>query len=253
MSREGFKRFRFSKTGVKVYVRPEYHPALKGIDLSHEDFERKSKEVFGKRHPNVSGLPKICSANSEDALTWAYFSPIISMPMKEKQRVLRRFLETALNRQLEAHFIETLGHAELLFWRGKKKAPFYIPPLTLKYPEANTEVDLTIRLEKATIFVEAKHHSEISMNTTYCKGRDQIIRNVDVGTYYAWTRSLDFYFVLLTTSETGRSIDTLNYYKMNPGIIAEKLSHRTDVSANPNRIAEGLGWTTWDKIMSPRK
>ncbi len=247
------REFVRSKVGVRVYLKPEFHPALKGIDLSHQDFKRKSREVFGKTYPSVCGLPKICSENSEDALTWAHFSPVLSMSTKEKERVLQRFLETALKRKLDADLVGTLGSAELLFWRGKKEEPFYSPPSTLKYPEANTEVDLTIKLEKSVVFVEAKHHSEISMNTTYCKGRDQIIRNIDVGTYYAWNRSLDFYFVLLTTLETGMSVDRLNYYRATPAIIAKKLSHRTDVSANLNKIAEGLGWTTWDKIENPRK
>lgn len=241
------KEFVLSKKGVRVYLKPELHPALKGIDISHQDFRRKSREVFGKRHPDVCGLPKVCSENSEDALTWARFSPILSMPTKEKERVLQSFLETALKRQLDADLVGTLGRAELLFWRGKKEKPFYSPPQTLKYKEANTEVDLTIMLEKSVIFVEAKYHSEISMNTTYCKDRDQVIRNIDVGTYYAWNRRLEFYFLLLTTSETGKSVDKLNYYRKNPGIIGKKLPHRTDISANSGRIAEGLGWTTWDK------
>jgi hypothetical protein len=63
--------FRLSKTGVKVYLRPEYHPFLRGTDLSHPDFVRKSSEVFGTESGNgVMGLPKICSENSEEAKTW---------------------------------------------------------------------------------------------------------------------------------------------------------------------------------------
>lgn len=41
------EKFLYSKIGVKVYLKPEYHPALKGANLSHPDFVRKAKEITG--------------------------------------------------------------------------------------------------------------------------------------------------------------------------------------------------------------
>jgi len=73
------ERFLYSKTGVKVYLKPEYCPALGETNLSHPDFVRKAKEVFGQRYGNIEGLPRICSENSEDAQTWIHFSPLLSM------------------------------------------------------------------------------------------------------------------------------------------------------------------------------
>jgi hypothetical protein len=234
--------------GVRVYLKPEFHPLLKGADLLHPDFVRKSKEVFSNALPGVQGLPRICSENSEDALTWANFSPLLSVQGEKKKRILTLFLEQAIKRPLDEKSLGALQDAKLLFWRGKKEKPFYSPPPTFEYPEANTEVDLTIRFGNVVIFVEAKYHSEISMSTTYWTGRDQIIRNVDVGTYYAWSNGLDFYFILITTSESCKSVERLKYYKDHPENIAKKLLHRTDVSSSLDKIAKNLGWTTWDKL-----
>jgi len=43
-------RFLISKTGVKVYLKPEYHPILKETNLSNPDFLRKASELFDKRY-----------------------------------------------------------------------------------------------------------------------------------------------------------------------------------------------------------
>ena len=86
-----------SDTGVVVYRRPEYHPLLKGTDLSHPDFQRKLAECYGRGR--VRGLPRICSENSEDARTWHVFSPLLSRP-ERRGPLLRHMLETSLGRQL---------------------------------------------------------------------------------------------------------------------------------------------------------
>jgi hypothetical protein len=241
--------FRLSKTGVRVYLRPEFHPFLKQTNILHPDFTRKAKELFGNNSgDSIRGLPKICSENSEDAQTWHYFSSLLSMSRLEKAEWLENFLSKSLKHNLDQTTIENLPAAEILFWRGKKMKPFYYPPPSLGCPEGKTEVDLTISLAQAVVFVEAKLGSEISERTTHCEGRNQIIRNIDVGTYYAWERQLDFYFVLVSSSSCNRSIDLLKKYINNPKNIAEKLPHRSDLSSRLERFGYNLGLASWDML-----
>jgi len=232
------ERFLCSKTGIKVYLKPEYHPVLKGTSLSHPDFVRKARELFGNGHGKVSGLPKICSENSEDAQTWMHFSPLLSMSPEKRGNWLKAFIEESLKRKPKQDIVKILPKAKLLFWRGKRAKPMYKPPPNLGYPEGNTEVDLTILAEKAIIFVEAKYHSEIDTRTTHCPNRDQIIRNIDVGTYYAWNKRLDFYFVLLTSSNCKKSRKLLRHYLENPQEIVDHLPHRTEIQKRIEQITD---------------
>jgi hypothetical protein len=65
--------------------------------------------------------------------------------------------------------------------------------------EGNTEVDVLIECSGWVWFIEAKFRSDISLKTTARANRDQILRNIDVGSHYAGTRP--FYFSLMCTSE----------------------------------------------------
>ena len=107
------ERFLYSKTGVKVYLKPEYHPALKGTNLSHPDFVRKAKELFGDKHEKASGLPKICSENSEDAQTWMHLSPLLSISPQKRGNWLEAFLEKSLKRKAKHDLINMLPKAKL--------------------------------------------------------------------------------------------------------------------------------------------
>jgi len=242
------KTFLYSKTGVKVYLEPEYHPALKGTNLSHPDLVRKAKELFGDKHEKVKGLPKICSENSEDAQTWMHFSPLLSMSPQKRGNWLEAFLEDSLKRKPKQDLVKTLPKAKLKFWRGKRAKPMYKPPPNLGYPEGNTEVDLTILTEEAIIFVEAKYHAEIDTRTTHCPNRDQIIRNIDIGTYYAWNKSLNFYFVLLTSSNCNKSRKLLKHYLENPQEIVDCLPHRTDIPKKIEQITDNMNLITWNQL-----
>jgi len=248
MKSQNQERFRLSETGIKVYVKPEYHPALMGTNLSHVDIVRKAGELFGRGYGKVTGLPKICSANSEDAQTWGHFSPLLSMLPEEKGIWLKAFLQKSLKRELNQDLRKTLSDAKLMFWRGKRAKPMYKPPPNLGYPEGNTEVDLTILTRKAVIFVEAKYHSEIAMHTTHCPNRDQIIRNIDVGTYYAWNKNLEFYFTLLTSTDCKKSMRLLMNYLNNPQEIISRLPHRTDTPKRIEQITNNLDLITWNEL-----
>ena len=55
------------------------------------------------------------------------------------------------------------------------------------------------------------------METRHDKKYDQIIRNIDVGTYFAGTNGYArIYFILVTRVEASQSIERLNHYRNNP-------------------------------------
>jgi len=169
-----------------VYTRLEYHPLLQETNTTHPDIRRKAREVFDRGREK--GLPKICSENSEDAMTWHYFSHLLKTPIEVKRRWLERFLKMALEwspRSIQ-DFLNHSNSVRFLFWHGKEVPPYFDPPPSLQNREGRTEVDLAILAHPiGVVFVEAKYKSEISFHTTYDRYRDQIIRNIDVGTYYA--------------------------------------------------------------------
>ncbi|MCJ7771044.1 hypothetical protein MUP37_05655, partial [Candidatus Bathyarchaeota archaeon] len=136
MKSQDSSRYRLSTTGVKVYVRPDYHPALNGTNLLHPDFVRKAQEVFGRESGGgVVGLPRICSENSEDAQTWHHFSPLLSVSGEKKASWLKTFLMESIGHDIDKSLESVLPRAELMFWRGRKELPFYIPPPSLRCPE----------------------------------------------------------------------------------------------------------------------
>lgn len=233
-------------SGVKVYKKPKYHPYLKGTDLKDPDFLNKQKEVF--KRGKASNLPKICSENSEDALTWHYFSPLKTAADREKERWIREFIRKAFGKNVDKGF-NNLGEAEVMLWRGKEVEPYMVPPKSYPRKEGKTEVDVILSIpSEAIIFVEAKYKSPISKRTTHDPERDQIIRNIDVGTNYANENELDFYFVMLTRENDRRSKHFLDQYRKNVKKIVSKLSHRANICIEAQSIANAIGYLTWKEL-----
>jgi len=237
-----------SKRGVVVYKNPRYHPLLATTNLCHCDFVRKARETFDKGEEKC--LPKICSENSEDALTWHFFGLLLDMPSDVKQMLITKVLEKALQRKIEQDVCCMLGNAELLFWHGREVEPFFEPPESRPSKEGRTEVDLAIlAYPEALIFIEAKNRSKVVMKTTHDQKRDQIIRNIDVGTHFAVTNGYArFYFILVTRADAKQSVDCLNCYRNNPENILRTLHYRKDLAPRISELAKNLGWISWDQL-----
>ena len=164
-----------------------------------------------------------------------------------------------------------LDQAVLRFWCGRMSKEYYPPrghnewlksklerSAILKYRarakvgkrlEGPTEVDLVIETPKMLIFIEAKYLSDIDCQTTYDPCRDQIIRNLDVGTYQAETRDKQFFFILLTPEFHERS--RLYWFKMvdymrDPNRIKEKLPYR---SINFEQLSANIMWILWRDVI----
>jgi len=240
--------FVVSKSGVKVYKRIEYHPLLRGTNTTYPDIIRKAKETFDKGEEKE--LPKICSENSEDALTWHHFSHLLEAPYKARTRWLAGFLQTALERSPSQDLLNSLDSAYLLFWHGGEVPPFFDPPPSLPFREGRTEVDLAILVHPtAVIFVEAKYESEISTHSIHSLHRDQIIRNIDIGTHHAKQHGYkNFSLILVADPKLHKSKAKLDHYKNNPQNILHALPHRQDLKNTAESLSRELGYLTWDQL-----
>jgi hypothetical protein len=132
----------------------------------------------------ASKIKHLRSENSEDAVTWNVFRslrqihPMIWMP---------KLASVGLPDQV----LQVDDTVTVDLWRSV--AP---PPSLLQFgDEGASEVDVIIESLGWVWFIEAKYHSDISTGTTTRPTRDQVLRNIDVGSYYAGVR--DFHFSLL--------------------------------------------------------
>jgi hypothetical protein len=136
----------------------------------------------------ASKLKHLRSVNSEDAVTWNVF------------RSLRQIAPTAWvpllwRRAFPSVAVPADLRATVNLWQSIS------PPLGLLAggDEGDSEIDVILESPTWVWFIEAKYRSDISTGTTTRPERDQILRNLDVGTHYAGVRQ--FFFSLLISSE----------------------------------------------------
>lgn len=111
--------------------------------------------------------------------------------------------------------------------------------------EGPSEIDVVLETDLSVWFIEAKFKSDISTRTANNATRNQIIRNLDVGSWYAGVR--DFYFALLildqARSPTGVEIRRSYETSIPP------LEHRPDGMQNIKGVGL-LHWTDLAQILS---
>ncbi len=186
--------------------------------------------IFGTmRGQKISALG---SENSEDALTWNVFRSL---------------------RQINALFWLPALFERSRFKSGMKNQPKLVsvklwqrirPPPILRPDEGDSEIDVLIETESVVWFIEAKHKSDISTRTTNREERDQVTRNIDVGSWYAGVR--DFYFALLIWDEKYSPIGTSLVYEFaSPqSQLIQMLPHRPDRLVN----VKGIGLLRWSDL-----
>jgi hypothetical protein len=130
-------------------------------------------------------LKHLHSENSEDAVTWNVFrslrqiDPLCWLPSLETEALFS--YAPSLDR----------GNVSVNLWVNVSPPP----GLRVEADEGVSEIDVVIESPRWVWFIEAKYLSDISTGTTTRPLRDQVLRNIDVGSYYAGVR--DFYFSLL--------------------------------------------------------
>jgi hypothetical protein len=226
------RKFMYSDTGVKVFV------DFKDNLIVDPDDPIIASQARNWRYSRgiVKGLSYLGSENSEDAMTWNVFKTL------EKSNPESWFSEIypQIILDKDEQFIDPV----LRLWDK------YFPPLSRSIPEGETQVDLSIETSNKLIFIEAKYKADISKKTKHDPNRDQIIRNIDVGTWAAKKRAKEFYFVLLTLKSNTYSIDKLHYYKSNPSNIIEEIgSYRKDIK-DYVALCKNIYVIYWDQILN---
>lgn len=229
-----------SKSGVRVWKRPEDHPLLKQTDISHPALRSKLAETFP---PSMAkGLPKILSENAEDARTWYYFSPLLS-DEPQRTRVLTQLLRQSFFAVVPPQVFKAIPSAEIKFW------PKLPPPPSRPVAEGVSEPDLIIRFgESAIVFVEAKCRSNVSEFTTHDPNRDQVIRLIDAGSWYARQKGYDCSCVLvLKYGDAHINAEKIFHrYAGQPEAIQKALPYREDLAeADFGQLAKALAFMRW--------
>jgi hypothetical protein len=130
-------------------------------------------------------LAHLRSENSEDVITWNVFR---SLRQIDPRDWLPQLTERAVGLALPCEA------ATLSLWSSLGPPP----ALIATGAEGRSEVDVIIEAPSWVWVIEAKYKSDISLGTTVRSNRDQILRNIDVGSRYSGSR--DFYFSLLVVN-----------------------------------------------------
>jgi hypothetical protein len=179
----------------------------------------------------ASKIKHLRSVHSEDAVTWNVFRSL-------RQIAPDAWLPLLWSRAFDVPVPEDLN-AVVTLWKS------VAPPLGLLADgdEGASEIDVVIETTSWVWFVEAKYRGDISTRTTTRPKRDQVLRNLDVGTHYAGVRS--FYFSLLIASDRKSPLGVRKlqeYADFN--VVRESLVHRTDGVMN----LRAIGKLTWSQL-----
>ena len=197
----------------------------------YDDF--RANLIIDRYHPDLATMrgskrDMLRSENSEDALTWNVFRSLTQVDPSFWLPLLR----AKAFPDAEPVSIPQIVTTHL--WKE------VYPPPSLRLHQRDedpSEIDVIIETEVSVWFIEAKFKSDISTKTTNNPTRDQVIRNLDVGSWYAGVR--DFYFALLIMDEE-RSPKGVNVLKaVWPAV--PSLPHRPDGMRN----IKGCGLLRW--------
>ena len=178
----------------------------------------------------ASKLKHLRSANSEDAVTWNVFRSL-------RQLSPHTWLPTLFSAAFPGRPTLNPDHATVELWVSVSPPP----ALLLQGDEGDSEVDVMIEAPDWVWIIEAKYRSDISVGTTTRPTRDQLLRNIDIGSYHAGVRP--FYFSLLMASEQASAQGAATILKYSDLAQPRSLlaSHRPDGLANLRGVS-ALRW-----------
>jgi hypothetical protein len=174
------------------------------------------------------------SENSEDALTWNVFR---SLAQVDPTFWMPRLFKRAFDRDDDVR-PHSVG---VKLWQRVQ------PPPALRLfqkDEGESEIDVLIETEQMVWFVEAKFRSDVSERTTNNPERDQVIRNLDVGSWYAGVRDFYFSLLLLDTASGTKGMALIERYAVSREEVVKRLPHRPDRLAN----LRGTGLMRWSHL-----
>ncbi len=118
--------------------------------------------------------------------------------------------------------------------------------------EGASEIDVVIEASTWIWFIEAKYRSDISFGTTTRPEHDQVLRNLDVGSYHAGVRQ--FFFSLLISAErtSPEGVNRISKYSDLSVPRAKLHAHRPDGLQNLKAIGL-LTWQHWQTCLRKRQ
>lgn len=205
-------------------------------DRDHPDLvEKAATDKYGERHDN---LPRIGSANSEDALTWSFLRALAGRgPAHWATRMVRAGLDRAGNVATKAPD----GESTLALWQRQR------PPASYATREGATEFDALVTLPLDLVSVEAKADSGFSTSTTYDTDRHQFLRNIDVGSHLAATVGRTYWPVALVPADRTEEIDYVRRLASDPELLVRALPHRD--AGELRDVARRIGVATWEDLL----
>src|SRR5712692_6664424 len=179
----------------------------------------------------ASKLKHLRSANSEDAVTWNVFRSL-------RQIAPDSWLPALWQRAFPSITCPTDLKVVVRLWES-------IPPplgLLAGGDEGASEIDVVIEAPTWAWFIEAKYRSDILTGTTTRPERDQVLRNLDVGSYHAGVRQ--FFFSLLISSANRSPVGAQRVQEYaDLSVPRDKLKeHRPDGLQNLMAVGQ-LTWT----------
>lgn len=172
------------------------------------------------------------SENSEDVVSWNVFR---SLRQIDPMAWLPLLCERGFDVPVELPSLETT--VEL--WQSV--AP---PPALLQNgDEGISEIDIIIENPSWVWFIEAKLTSDISTGTTTRPDRDQVLRNLDVGSYYAGVRDYFFSLLIRDRDRSPKGVQVIEEYK-DLDRVRDRLPHRPDRLKN----LRAVGLLTWSHL-----
>lgn len=141
------------------------------------------------------------SENSEDAVTWNVFRSI-------RQVDPRVWLPGLLRVGLPGKDVPIATPIAVDLWRSVGPPP----SLVALGAEGDSEIDVVIESPDWVWFIEAKYQSDISQRTTTRDYRDQVLRNIDVGSYYAGVRRFFFTLLVRNASKSPLGVEAVAKY-----------------------------------------
>lgn len=173
------------------------------------------------------------SENSEDAVTWNVFRTL-------RQIDPSTWLPALASRGLPKQPTPDTTGLAVLVWKSVQPPP----SLVLRADEGASEIDVVLEAPTWVWFIEAKYRSDISGRTTSRPTRDQVIRNIDVGSYFAGTR--DFFFSLLIDSpaRSPAGVGAVDRYQDFAAVRERLREHRPDGLPNLRAVTV----LTWNDL-----
>ena len=180
----------------------------------------------------ASKLKHMRSRNSEDVVTWNVFRTL-------RQIDPNLWVEPLMTEAFGSSPVSNLKSTTVELWRGVPPPP----ALLQSGDEGISEIDIVIENPHWVMFIEAKLTSDISIGTTTRPNRDQVLRNLDVGSFYAGVR--DFYFAMLVRdqSRSPQGAARVAAYE-DRHALRERLPHRHDGLQN----LRATGMLTWANL-----